>query len=123
MEAKSLMSDLKRVKRVFPSLDFGNNNGGWMIISDYHLPRRYNRGRTKILFRLFLGRPYHEPHIYVPTKLDLLNGHSDHLGYATEPEMKKKGWKRLCINMNWRPSHSLLDAVHLAMDFLNNLRG
>ena len=122
MRMEGLMSDLERMRRVFPSADFGKKDGGWVIIPNYALPRRYNRSSTRILFRLFLGSPYHEPHIYVPADLDLLSTRSNHLDFATEPEMKEKDWKRLCINMDWRPSHCLLDAVHLAMDFLNNLR-
>jgi len=121
MKIEGLASDLERIRRVFPSLDAGSENGGWLVIRSYPLPSRYNRGSANVLFRLFLGLPYHEPHIYVPTGLDLLGIHSMHLDFATEPEMRSKGWKRLCIKMAWRPEYCLLDVVHLAIDYLNNL--
>ena len=115
------MSDVERVRRVFPNANL-DLSGGWITIPHYPLPSRYNRGSTRVLFRLFLGSPYHEPYIYVPTDLNLAYLSSHHLDFCTEPEMKNKGWKRICAKMNWKPEYCLLDAVHLAMDFLNNLR-
>ena len=122
MKAEGLISDLQRVRRVFPYTDFESSHGGWMTIQNYPLANQYNQRSTKILVKLFLGSPYNEPYIYVPTDLDLAYSHSHHLDFCTELEMREKEWKRICIKMDWRPEYCLLDVVHLAMDFLNNLR-
>ena len=113
---------MQRIRNVFPAAAFTGYDGE-MIIPNFPLTGRYNRRYTKILFKLFPGSSYHEPHIYVPSDLDLASTHSSHLDFLTEPEMMARGWKRVCVKMNWRPSYCLLDAVHLAMDFLYNLRG
>ncbi len=121
VKLEGIKEDFHRIQRAFPDAEL-DTYGGWMLLPSFLLPSRYNKNSVPVLFRLFPDSPYTEPHIYVPDDLDLRSTHSGHLDFATEADMKAKSLKRICIKMHWQAGNSLLDAVHLALDFLNNLR-
>ena len=121
MKRDGIKEDFQRIQRAFPDAEL-DTYSGWMLLPSFLLPNRYNNDSVPVLFRLFPDSPYTEPHIYVPDDLDLAGTRSGHLDFATEPDMKARRLKRICIKMNWQAGNSLLDAVHLALDFLNNLR-
>ncbi|MCS7208735.1 MAG: hypothetical protein NZ874_04105 [Fimbriimonadales bacterium] len=116
------------------SADYDDEEGSWVVIKDFPLPKGYNYQQTDVLILLPPNYPQTPPDwFYVDDNLRLANGHKpNHVFYGETPHDPNrrdpradappamKGWTACCLHIrSWKPAasptegHSLLSVCEL----------
>lgn len=107
------------IKRAFPSAMLSDSYKR-ILIPSFPLPRQFNKPYTPLLIKI--NSDYQVPEAYVDRELRVNGQRSNHLAESlTEDYMLERGWVKLCHQVSWSSSHTLVDYVLMVMDYLRGL--
>jgi hypothetical protein len=81
-----------------------HNSQLFLFLKNYRMPSsaayRFNMPILDLLVK-----KSHPPEVYVPKGLWVRDGPEIHLDFRTEPSMRSKGWKKICMDLvDWNPA-------------------
>lgn len=121
MNEAKIVADYKRLRQAFPSSILSKERK-YLLIPELRLPKRFNPRKTPMLIKLHPESDYLAPEAYVDRRLRVNSERSHHLDEClTESELLERGWVKLCVQVNWHPSFSLVDYLIMAIKFLEGL--
>lgn len=119
MRVDKVIIGFEEIKRAFPDAVLSDSYK-YILIPRFPLPRQFNKPYTPLLIKI--NSDYQAPETYVDRELRVNGSKSNHLAESlTEDYMLEKGWVKLCHQVNWSSSHTLVDYVLMIMDYLRRL--
>jgi hypothetical protein len=120
MRTDKILYGFQEIKRAFPDAEISNSYRV-ILIPRFPLPSQFNKPYTSLLIKI--NSDYQAPDAYVDRELRVYGQKSNHLSEAlTEDYMLERGWVKLCIQVSWSPSFSLVDYMLMLMQYFKELR-